>query len=53
MHFSPPLLGFDSEDWPVIFGKPEVISEAGRFERNGVEVTWSLELGNKLGNNLA
>jgi hypothetical protein len=25
MHFSPPLLGFDSEDWPVIFGNPEVI----------------------------
>jgi hypothetical protein len=26
MHFSPPLLGFDSEDWPVIFGKPEMIT---------------------------
>jgi hypothetical protein len=25
MHVSPPLLGFDSEDWPVIFGNPEVI----------------------------
>jgi hypothetical protein len=25
MHFSPPLLRFDSEDWPVIFGNPEVM----------------------------
>jgi hypothetical protein len=37
MHFSPPLLRFDSEDWPVIFGYPEVTPQ-NDFQRRRPEV---------------